>query len=143
LKKKFEEIFAAQGAPPVSSLTLGANLPPVSLTSGNLPLVSLTTAENFTPAANLTLEANLTLAANLPSVSLTLVANLQRWTQMFFEIHELQIRKLFGSIRFAFENSQISEICEFANFISFHIKVSCMFVWLNFLMNKNWNKKFF
>jgi hypothetical protein len=95
--------------------------------------VSLTTAEN------LTLEANLTPAANLPSVSLTLVANIQRWAQMFFEIHESQIRKLFGSIQFAFENSQISEICEFTNFISFHIKVGCMFVWLNFLINKNWS----
>jgi hypothetical protein len=60
--------------------------------------VSLTPAENLTLAANFTSAANLTPAANLPSVSLTLVANLQRWAQMFFEIHESQIRKLFGSI---------------------------------------------
>jgi hypothetical protein len=61
-------------------------------TSGKSPLVSLTPAENLTPTATLT------PAANLPLVSLTLVANLQRWAQMFFEIHKLQIRKLFGSI---------------------------------------------
>jgi hypothetical protein len=54
--------------------------------------VSLTPAENLTPAANLTLAASLLL------VSLTLVANLQRWAQFFFEIHESQIRKIFGSI---------------------------------------------
>jgi hypothetical protein len=52
----------------------------------------------LTPAENLTLAANLTPAANLPLVSLTLVAKLQRWAQMFFEIHESQIRKLLGSI---------------------------------------------
>jgi hypothetical protein len=67
-------------------------------TSGKLPLVSLTPEENLTPAANLTTVANLTPAANLLSVSLTLVAKLQRWAQMFFEIQESQIRKLFGSI---------------------------------------------
>jgi hypothetical protein len=41
-------------------------------TSGKLPLVSLIPSANLTPSAN------------LPPVSLTMVANLQRWAQMFF-----------------------------------------------------------
>jgi hypothetical protein len=38
----------------------------------------------LTQAANLTPVANLTVAANLPPVSLSLMANLQSWVQMFF-----------------------------------------------------------
>jgi hypothetical protein len=82
------EIFAAQGAPPVSQAlgAPGANLPPVSL----IPVVSLTPA------------------ANLPPVSLTLAANLQRWVQMIFKFTNPQTLGL--------ANPQLSEICKFANY---------------------------
>jgi hypothetical protein len=77
-------------------------------TSGKLPLVSLT------PVANLTPMANLTPAANLPPVSLTLVANLQRWACFF----KFTNRKSANSwAQFAIANLQISKICEFTNFI--------------------------
>jgi hypothetical protein len=46
------------------------------------PPVSLAPAANLIPAANVTL------------VSLTLVANLQRWTQMFFKFTNPQTRGL-------------------------------------------------
>jgi hypothetical protein len=89
--------------------TRGKFITSVIETRGKLPLVSLT------PAENLTLAANLTPAANLPLVSMTLVANLQRGHKCFLKFMN---RKSANSLaQFAFENSQISEICEFANFI--------------------------
>jgi hypothetical protein len=44
--QKFAEIFASQGAPPVSTTPV-ANLPPVSIPVANLPPVSMTPAANF------------------------------------------------------------------------------------------------
>jgi hypothetical protein len=91
--RKFAEIFASQGAPPVST-TPAAKLPQVSTTSvANLPQVSATPAANyytiftgvvdtggkFATSVNDTggklPPVSTTPAANLPPLSLTPVAN--------------------------------------------------------------------
>jgi hypothetical protein len=78
--RKFAEIFASEGAPPVSATPV-ANLPPVSTTpAAKLPPVSLIpVAIPFSlalliPVANLPLVSTIP-AANLPPVSTTPVAN--------------------------------------------------------------------
>jgi hypothetical protein len=71
----FAEIFASQGAPPVST-TLVANLPPVSATPvANFPPFSPVL---LIPVANLPLVSTKP-AANLPPVSTTPVANCHRY----------------------------------------------------------------
>ncbi len=93
--RKFEEIFARQGAPPVSTTPV-ANFSTIFAgivdTGGNLPPVSTTTAANLPPVSNngnnfikiFELEGFF----HLRPVSLTPVANL-----------ELQIRRIFEKIR--------------------------------------------
>ncbi len=93
LERKFAEIFASQGAPPVSTTPV-ANLPPVSTTlAAKLPPVSMTPEANcqryqghrrqilppvslvlLEPVANLPPVSTIP-AANLPPVSTTPVAN--------------------------------------------------------------------
>ncbi len=91
--RKFAEIFAAQGWPPVSttpvanlpplSTTPAAKLPPVSTTPvANLPPVSTTPAANFATSFTSVVDTggkmppvSTTPAANLPPVSSTPVAN--------------------------------------------------------------------
>ncbi len=81
--RKFTEIFAAQGWPPVSTTPV-ANLPPVSTTlAAKLPPVSTTPAANLppvstTPVANLPPVSTIP-AANLPPVSTTPVANCHQY----------------------------------------------------------------
>ncbi len=80
--RKFAEIFASQGAPPVS-MTPVAKLPPVLTTPvANLPPVSATPVANFSSIFASVVDTggklppvSITPAANLPLVSLTPVAN--------------------------------------------------------------------
>ncbi len=102
--RKFAEIFASQGAPPVS-MTPVANLPPVSTTpAAKLPPVSMTPVANLPPVSTtwwqifppfslalLIPVANLppvsTIpAANLPPVSTTPVANCHRYQRRRWQI---------------------------------------------------------
>jgi hypothetical protein len=69
--RKFAEIFASQGAPPVSTTPV-ANLPPVSAT----PVANFSTIFASVVDTGVKLPpVSATPAANLPPVSLTPVAN--------------------------------------------------------------------
>ncbi len=73
--RKFTEIFASQGAPPVST-TPAANLPPVSTTAvvnfSTIFVSVVDTCGNLPPVSTIP-------AANLPSVSTMPVANCHRY----------------------------------------------------------------
>jgi hypothetical protein len=87
--RKFAEIFASQGAPPVST-TPAAKLPPVPTTPvANLPPVSQIftpfSLELLIPVANLPPVSTIP-AANLPPVSTTPVANCHRYQRHRWQI---------------------------------------------------------